>query len=1019
MRGTNVLPVAQTTARPTPTASSADLAATLRKRVRGEVRFDEGSRALYATDLSIYRQPPIGVVIPRTVEDVIVTVEECQRRGVPILGRGCGTSLAGQCCNVAVVIDFSKFLHRLLWLDPERKLARVEPGIIYDDLKDAAEKHHLTFPPDPATHQYCTLGGMIGNNSCGVHSVMGGRTVDNIESLDILTYDGLRIRVGRTSDADFQQIISEGGRRGDIYRKLRDLRDRYADLVRKRFPRIPRRVSGFNLDELLPEKGFNVARALVGTEATCVIVLGATLQLMHSPPHRALLVIGYPDLFRAGDNAAPIRKYGPIGLEAVEKHVIENMKRKGKSVAGEKFFPQGDTWLIVEFGGESRQEARDRAREAEREIEAHLQGHLGIKLVDDPAEQKTVWEIREAGVGASRVPSVEDAWPSWEDAAVAPEVLGNYLRDFDKLLHKFNYRWTIFGHFGDGCVHCRITFDLKTTEGVRAYRNFMEEAADLVVRYGGSLSGEHGDGQARAELLPKMYGPELVEAFREFKSIWDPQWKMNPGKVVDPYPLDSNLRVGPDHHPRRVWTYFEFPEDKGGFATATERCFGVGKCRNLNGETMCPSFKATREEMHTTRGRAHLLFEMMRGEVITDGWRNETVKESLDLCLACKGCKSDCPVSVDMATYKAEFLAHYYQGRMRPRQAYAMGLIATWARIASLAPGLVNFLSHAPLLGRVAKMFAGISQRRQLPSFAPQTFRSWFTQYRRARPLGAPAKNGRVLLWPDTFNNYFLPKTAKAAVEVLENTGCEVAIPNRPLCCGRPLYDYGMLTTAKRWLEQILLVLAPEIHAGTPIIFLEPSCAAVFRDELLNLFPNREEAKRLSQQTFLFDEYLQRIGYRPPRLERQAIVHGHCHRKAVMGMKTTEQLLDAMGMKAEILDSGCCGMAGSFGYEPDHYDISMKVGEFHLLPRVRSNSREDLIIADGFSCRGQIEQTTDRRALHLAEVVAMALHDGPSGPVGGLPEENYAQETARLGWKPIAAAAAILIALARLIRRRR
>src|SRR5579883_1052403 len=537
---------------------TADLAAALRKRIEGEVRFDPGSRALYATDLSIYRQPPIGVVIPRSIDDVIATVEECRSRGVPILGRGCGTSLAGQTCNVAVVIDFSKYLNRLLSLDPEAKIARVEPGIIRDDLNDAAEKHQLTFGPDPATHQYCTVGGMIGNNSCGVHSVMAGKTVDNIEELDILTYEGCRMRVGRTSDEELSRIIAEGGQRGIIYRKLRDLRDRYAALVRERYPRIPRRVSGYNLDQLLPENGFNVARALVGSESTCVIVLGATARLMHSPQHRALLVIGYPDLFAAGDHAAPIRELGPIGLEAFQKHVVENMHRKGKEAPGAKLLPDGDTWLIAEFGGETREEALDRAREAQRKIEGSQKGQLGMKVIDDPSEQHEIWHIREAGVGASRVPGEEEAWPSWEDSAVAPPVLGMYLRDFDKLLRKFHYRWTIFGHFGDGCVHCRITFQLKTPEGVRTYRNFMEEAADLVVRYRGSLSGEHGGGQARAELLPKMFGPEIVEAFREFKSIWDPQWKMNPGKVVDPNRLDQNLRVGPDYHPLPVHTYFQF-----------------------------------------------------------------------------------------------------------------------------------------------------------------------------------------------------------------------------------------------------------------------------------------------------------------------------------------------------------------------------------------------------------------------------------------------------------------------------
>ena len=625
-----------------------------------------------------------------------------------------------------------------------------------------------------------------------------------------------------------------------------------------------------------------------------------------------------------------------------------------------------------------------------------------MKVIDDPAAQHEVWHIREAGVGASRVPNVEDAWPSWEDAAVAPEVLGKYLRDFDKLLRKYNYRWTIFGHFGDGCVHCRITFDLKSVEGVRLYRSFMEEAADLVVRYGGSLSGEHGDGQARAELLPKMFGSELVEAFREFKSIWDPQWKMNPGKVVDPYPLDSNLRAGPDYRHRTVRTYFQFPEDNGSFAAATERCFGVGKCRALEGDTMCPSFRATREEMHTTRGRAHLLFEMMRGDVIADGWRDEHVKESLDLCLACKGCKSDCPVSVDMATYKAEFLAHYYEGRMRPRQAYAMGLVANWARVASRAPAVANFLSHVPLFGRVAKFAAGISQKREIPFFARQTFRDWFAHRESKVTAGT-----RVLLWPDTFNNYFLPHTAQAAVAVLEDAGCQVAIPDRILCCGRPLYDYGVLPKAKRWLEETLDALGPEIDSGTPVIFLEPSCAAVFRDEMLSLLPDRQRVRPLSQQTFLFDEYLRKIGYQPPRLEGRAIVHGHCHQKALMGMQATQEILGATGMTVELLDSGCCGMAGSFGYESGHYDVSMKVGEHVLLPRVRGAPAGTVVISNGFSCREQISQGTNRKALHLSEVLAKAL-----------PEAQPAQRPAPSRWKAVAAAAAIAIAAALLIRRR-
>jgi Fe-S oxidoreductase len=510
-----------------------------------------------------------------------------------------------------------------------------------------------------------------------------------------------------------------------------------------------------------------------------------------------------------------------------------------------------------------------------------------------------------------------------------------------------------------------------------------------------------------------MFGNELVGAFREFKGIWDPQWKMNPGKVVDPYRLDENLRAGPDYKPRQVETYFQFPKDEGSFALATERCFGVGKCRSLDGETMCPSFKATREEMHSTRGRARLLFEMMRGDVIVDGWRDEHIRESLDLCLACKGCKSDCPVSVDVASYKAEFLAHYYEGRIRPRQAYAMGLIAKWARAASIAPGLANLLSRAPVLSRLAKLAAGISQKREIPAFAPQTFRAWFHSRQAKRSGGT-----RVLLWPDTFNNYFLPRTAQAAVEVLEDGGCEVAIPDRVLCCGRPLYDYGMLPKAKQWLEQILEVLGPEIDAGTPVVFLEPSCAAVFRDEMSELLPGNDRAGRLAQQSFLLDEYLKKIGYKPRRLERTAVLHGHCHQKAIMGMHPTVEMLSAMGVKAELLDDGCCGMAGSFGFEDGHYDVSMKVGEHGLLPRVRAASPHDLIISDGFSCREQIAQTTDRKALHLADVLAMGLHEGPAGPPQGMPESKYVQKPARVPWMPVAAVAAAGIAALLLLRRR-
>jgi FAD/FMN-containing dehydrogenase/Fe-S oxidoreductase len=963
----------------------------LRRRIAGEVRFDAGSRALYATDQSIYRQVPIGVVIPRTIEDVIETVAVCRQFDTPILGRGGGTSLAGQTCNVAVVIDFSKYLHRIIALDPERATAHVEPGVICDQLKDASEVHGLILPPDPATHQYCTLGGMVGNNSCGAHSVMGGRTSDNVEELEILTYDGLRMHVGKTSDTELNAIIAAGGRRGEIYQRLRALRDRFADIIRARYPKIPRRVSGYNLDDLLPERGFHVARALTGSEGTCVTLLSAKVHLVPSPRHRALLVIGYPDAPAAGDAVAELMARHPIALEAFHQHVLENMHKKEKHPSGEKLLPRGNCWILMEFGGERDEEAFQKAQDAMSDMR-RLNGSLDMKVLRDMHEQKLVWHIREAGVGSSRVPNVEEAWPSWEDSAVPPEKVGDYLRKFDELVDRFGYQYTLFGHFGQGCLHTRIAFGLHTAEGIAQFRRFMEQAADLVLSFGGSLSGEHGDGQAKAELLPKMFGPELMEAFREFKRIWDPRWKMNPGKLIDANPLDSHVRVGPEHHAMPTMTYFKFPDDRNSFAAATERCFGIGKCRRLESggkqddDTMCPSFMATREEKHCTRGRAHLLFEMMGGEVITDGWDSQEVKESLDLCLACKGCKGDCPVSVDIATYKAEFLAHHYEHRMRPLNAYAMGLIDKWARLASLAPGVANFFTQAPIISDALKQFAGITTRRKTPPFAPRTFRQWF-ESRPPRNLDKPP----VLLWPDTFNNYFHPHTAQAAVEVLEAAGQRVLIPDQILCCGRPLYDFGMLDRAKKYLHSILDVLGPQIRAGIPIVGLEPSCISVFRDELHSLFPDEPAATALRDQTRTLAEFLnEQKNFHPPKLEGyKALLHGHCHAKSITKITNEEKLLKGLGLELETLQCTCCGVAGSFGYEQDKYDISMQIGEQGLLPSVRSAPKRALIIADGFSCRSQIEHGTDRRALHLAEVVKLALDQGSDRKIADFPERAF------------------------------
>ncbi|HYY32140.1 MAG TPA: FAD-linked oxidase C-terminal domain-containing protein [Gaiellaceae bacterium] len=956
------------------TGATSPLARELAHAVEGEVRFDAGGRALYATDLSIYRQVPIGVVVPRTVDDIVKTVEICRAHGAPLLGRGGGTSLVGQCTNEAVVIDCSKYLNRILEIDPEKKLARVEPGVVCDDLKFAAEEHGLTWGPDPATHQYANVGGMLGNNSCGVHSVLtefyggGPRTADNVEELEVVTYRGDRLRVGREDDRLPAELVS----------KLRAIRDRYGELIRERYPQIPRRVSGYNLDELLPERGFHIARSLVGTESTCAITLEATLRLVDNPRHRALLVLGYPDQYVAADQIVEIREQRPIGIECVDHTVTDNMKQQGMHPKAVALYPDGGAWLLVEFGGESAEEAADRAHALEREL-----GPDGpvTKLVEDAAEQKLVWLVRESSIGASRIPRKLETWPTFEDAAVAPEKLGAYLRDFKKLLDEHGLYCVFFGHYGQGCVHARIGFDLKTADGIKGFRRFHEDATELVLSYGGSLSGEHGDGQAHGWALEKMYGPELIEAFREFKRAWDPDGKLNPGKKIDAYAPDANLRLGPGYRPAQPKTHFSFHEDGFSFAAATERCFGVGLCRKHDTGTMCPSYMATREEKHTTRGRAHLLFELLRGEVIgRDGWRDEAVKDALDLCLSCKGCKGECPVQVDIATYKAEFLAHYYARRLRPRIAYALGLVPWWARLAERAPRFANALTAESAPGRMLKRAAGIAPERELPRLADESFKAWF----RRRDTGVAAGE-RVIVWPDTFTNHFHPHIGRAAVDVLEAAGLRVEVPQATLCCGRPLFDFGMLRLAKRWLRRILDELRPAIAEGVPIVGLEPSCLAVFRDELPNLLPHDEDAKRLSGQAFLLSEFLERRleGWQPPKLARKALVHGHCHHKALMKLDDEESVLTKLGLDFEVVDSGCCGMAGSFGYDAgEHYAVSMTVGERVLLPAVRRAGSDTLIVADGFSCREQIAHATGRKALHLAEVIQTALNDAGAGPGG-------------------------------------
>jgi FAD/FMN-containing dehydrogenase/Fe-S oxidoreductase len=990
----------------------------LRDRIRGEVRFGGGDRGMYASDAGNYRMVPIGVVVPKDVDDVVSTIHVCRAHRAPIVARGGGTGIPGQTVNVAVVLDFSKYMNAIVELDPARRFARVEPGIVLDELRGAAGRHGLTFGPDPATHSRNTLGGMIGNNSCGIHSMMAGETVDNIEELDIVLYDGTRMTVGATSDTEFERVIAEGGRKGDIYGRLRRLRDRYADQIRREFPAIPRRVSGLNLPALLPEQGFHVARALVGSEGTCALVVGAKTTLVDDPRVRSLLVLGFGDIFAAADHVVEVATFQPIGLEALDDTFIEYMKKKGIHPPNMNVMPEGHAWLLVEFGGRDKEQADAKARTCM----DHFNGRPNappMKLFDDPAQERLVWHLREEGLGATaKVPNMPENHEGWEDASVPPAQLGAYLREFKRLIDKYGYVGPLYGHFGQGCVHTRLTFDLRTAAGIATWRRFLQEAADLVVRYGGSLSGEHGDGQARGELLPRMFSADILNAFREFKAIWDPDWKMNPGKVVDPFRVDEHLREGAGYHLPQVPSHFDFPDDHHSFAEATDRCVGAGVCRRHGGEgTMCPSYMVTREEKHSTRGRARLLNEMIRGDVVTGGWRDEAVHDALDLCLSCKGCKHDCPVQVDMATYKAEFLSHYYEGRLRPRYAYASGLIHWWARAASHMPATANFFTQTPGIRNVAKLVAGYAQQRAIPPFAPETFKQWFAR-RGERNRGKPP----VILWADTFNNHFTPAVAKAAVEVLESAGFHVRVPRQPLCCGRPLYDYGMLDTARGLLQDTVRALRDPLRSGVPVVGLEPSCISVFRDELTNLLHGDGDAERLAKQSVVLSEFLHdRVpGYRPPQLNRKAVVHGHCHHKSELHFDGEVALLKRAGVECDLPDSGCCGMAGSFGYEADHYATGLACGERVLLPAVRSATSDTLVVADGFSCREMIHQETNRRALHVAQVLQMALREGPAGASDPLPEMRYAvtERTAPLPVPVIAAAIAAGAGIWMLSRRR-
>ncbi|MEU9590319.1 FAD-binding and (Fe-S)-binding domain-containing protein [Streptomyces sp. NPDC048193] len=955
-----------------------DLEAALRGAVRGEVGFDVTSRALTTMDASNYRRVPLGVVAPWDADDVAAVLEVCRERGVPVVARGGGTSIAGQATGTGVVLDFTRHMNRLVSVDPETRTAVVQPGLVLDRLQEAAAPHGLRFGPDPSTHSRCTLGGMIGNNACGSHSVAWGTTADSVRELTVLTARGRRLRLGRDWAG-----APEG---------LRELVD--GDLARLRtgFPALPRRISGYALDALLPERGADVARSFCGSEGTLGVLTEAVVRLVEAPRARALAVLGYADESGAAEAAAGLLPLGPLTVEGMAVDLVPSSDG----------LPRGGAWLFVETGGDTEAEARARAEAVVRAADV-----VDALVVTDPAGQRALWRIREDASGtATRMPAGTsgtgagggaEAWPGWEDCAVPPARLGAYLRDFRALLTSHGLRGTPYGHFGDGCIHVRIDFDLLSEAGVARFRRFSQELADVVVAHGGSLSGEHGDGQARAELLPRMYGEETVALFERAKGVWDPDDLLNPGMLVRPAPLDANLRFSV--LPREpVDVVFGYPADGGDFSAAVRRCVGVAKCRtaSVTGPgVMCPSFRATGDEEHSTRGRARLLHEMLAGELVTDGWRSTEVRDALDLCLSCKGCRSDCPVEVDMATYKAEFLHHHYAGRRRPAAHYAMGWLPVWLRwvARTRAAPVVNALASVRPLAAVAKRLGGIAAERELPRLAGETFSAW---WRGRRP--APGPSGElVVLWPDTFTEHLSPSVGRAAVRVLEAAGLRVVLPptlrgravgdgasrsatalskvrRGRVCCGLTYVSTGQLDRARAVLRRTLDLMAPVLETRAPVVVLEPSCAAALRTDLPELLHDDPRAARLAARVVTFAEALERHApdWTPPAVDRPVTGQTHCHQHAVLGDAADRRLREAAGLTGE-LSGGCCGLAGNFGFEDGHYEVSAACAEDRLLPAVREAPDGAVVLADGFSCRTQLEQLAGVRGRHLAEVLAEGL----------------------------------------------
>ena len=943
-----------------PDADPADLIAALRRAGLAEVDVSTRRRAEYSGDASLYRVVPTAVAFPRSVDEVIAAVEVCRSAGVPVTARGAGTSIAGNAVGTGLVLDFSRHLSRIRGIDADRATAEVDPGVVLAALQTAARPHGLRFGPDPSTHSRCTIGGMIGNNACGSRALGYGRTSDNVAALDVITGGGERLKLASGALGGAPGGAPAAGDSSPTLAALREVVTGNLAVIRSELGRFGRQVSGYSLEHLLPERGFDVTRALVGSEGTLAVLLGATVRLVPVPTATALVVLGYADMVAAADAVPALLRHSPVAIEGLDARITDVVAARGGAAALPDL-PRGRGWLLVELAGATPGELRS----ASVSVIADS-GALDSRLVTDPGEAAALWRIREDGAGlVARPLEGRRAHAGWEDAAVPPQKLGAYLREFEALLDGHGLTGVPYGHFGDGCVHVRIDFPLDRPDGSGVFRAFLLDAAKLVASHGGSMSGEHGDGRARGELLPFMYSRDALDAFAATKAVFDPDDLLNPGVIVRPRPFDADLRAAAAAPPLRRSLAFAYAEDGGDFSAAVHRCTGVGKCRADNtgtGGVMCPSYLATGDEKDSTRGRARVLQEMVNGGLVGGGWQAPEVREALDLCLSCKGCSTDCPTGVDMATYKAEALHQAYRRRLRPASHYALGRLPRWAALASRAPGMANAMLRSPL-AHVGKRLAGVDSRRDLPAFASTTFRRWFAAHR-------PAAGDPVVLWVDTFTDHFTPEVGIAAVRVLEDAGFSVRIPQRKLCCGLTWISTGQLDAARRILRRSVTALAPEAERGTPIVGLEPSCTAVFRSDAAHLLPGDPRQAAVAAATRTLAEVLTGRGAHLPDLTGvRVLAQPHCHQHAVMGWKTDRALLEEAGATVRAV-GGCCGLAGNFGAERGHYEVSVAVAENALLPAVRAADEATVLLADGFSCRTQLDQLAGQRGLHLAELLA-------------------------------------------------